>query len=533
MIYLMTNHTSLFAQFTTAALADNAVGTNVMARYTSNDVLDISNDTYKVSVWDNPMYGTTYTGKPGIAYKIILGGTTSYTGTIDFPLTSYPDVQHPDVCIINNGSGRIFAIVAYNVYGSVNTFNWDVYEGSTSGTPAFTLFSANSMSIPGTGYFGNYVNIDGNENGDFAIISSDGILTGSSYGSTPTLNNSGSVVLYPNSQGDCDISLYYGISGGFPYNIIYISYIDIYGNLQVLKEAFSTVVSGNFPGVSVASYNAPNSSQLFNPRIATPNSQGLYTDFTVVFDEVYYVSNVAVNWYIRGFTSYNGTLSSLNTYNDAAFSPYNAPLSISDEPNLFPVVAYDSRSSYNIWVGWVLDEKLNAGIYTGNTAIYPIALKCNNDGSIPSSSTYWEVPKVINRNDEITYLSLSARFSKPTSNGDKLFATYANNVNADINYKDIIPSLASNFRIENSDKIISSEEEKLMKFLSSYASDTPLTINIFDPTGKLIFTEKRKVTDIFSLILDKIDKLVPSIYLLNISSNSENIIFSDKIFKHN
>src|SRR5688572_3050906 len=90
------------AQFSDALVPDNtAILMPLFAQNTGNFVLDIAGTSYAVSVWDD------YNG-PFAAMEWRIGALNGYV-LID----AISQVMDPDVCLIKNTSGSIFAVVAY------------------------------------------------------------------------------------------------------------------------------------------------------------------------------------------------------------------------------------------------------------------------------------------------------------------------------------------------------------------------------------------------------------------------------------
>jgi len=188
--------------------------------------------------------------------------------------------------------------------------------------------------------------------------------------------------------------------------------------------------------------------------------------------------------------------------------------------NYNAAVSYDG-SAARIWVGWTYSNA--NGLGPGAQGIYPLGLKCNSSGVV-TGTTYWYVPNTINSSHVNDLLSLSGRYAT-----DRLYITYArasNNVN-DVFYKFIVPSSAGSFRIAED---IPSEPITELDIQSALNIDEMLTLNVIDMNGIVTYTETATAA-IIGKTFQNLDAEVSSgIYLLQILSESGNMILTRKIF---
>ncbi len=407
----------------------------------------------------------------------------SNTGTVAF---AYTAVLDPDVCIVTDGS-TVYALVAYYKTSATTRYYYEFFKWVNTGTWTFASGGATAFA---SGSFSTTINVDASNAGDFVIIWDDAsnnhinVITGGMSAGSAVLNNGGSAVYTGVTGINPDVCIFAG--GGN--KRVYYCYLNMSGVLYVDYDSFSNLAS-NTPSNSSYNNYSPTGSWGY-PRIACPNTGGSLNDWTVVIDEV-----VSGSYYIRGKTYYNGSFNA-DTYNTGVG---NSPSDISGYLNIFPAVAYDSRpvtaATYNVWVAWTMDNSTgNIGGAT-QTAVYPIAVKCNKQGAIVTGGAYWDIPTSINMNDDIQYVSLAGRYTTNSGGNDKLLVTYAHVTNTDVIFKQKTPSGSANFRIENSETISNdfiSDGNNLFN-IDELKNSKILYFQVLDLVGKTIFSSEGEI----------------------------------------
>lgn len=490
------------AQFTPSSISDVVIQTHVTASHTGNDVLDdvSGGDTYRVSVCDNPAGNA-----PGLIYDVDYNGNNYQTTD---PFTER-DAYDPDVCLVTGTNSVVYALAVYyssNAGGCV----FDVFEWTGSG---FSLLSSNTFST----VYGNAVNIDSDNQGNFVIVLDDGsgrIYTcGGTAGTGPSIARPIQRVdaaLFNTGLSDPDICIYQdGIN-----TKVYICYLYNTTTLYVSVTNLATATGGSsYTAGPVTNSSAASGYVLENPRIACGISSGNSNNFTVVYIEADRVNSL---YYVKGITRLSTSFIS-HIYNDA--SSY---ADLHTQPNINPVVAYDCRSSFNIWIGWSFDD--NGTPINSPVAFYPIVLKCNSAGD-QVGGTYWEVPDVLSSSYPTDYydnLSLASRWSDPSSGNAKLLLTFYDNGGNAILEKEKDPAADGALRAGNSTM-------SNVDILTDLGENC--TIELYNTNGLMIvrsFTSNELVNSEFRKIKNHI---ASGLYLYTVTSADGKTIRTGKLFK--
>lgn len=495
-LYSMPAYTQSYFQ---VASATESTVTPTGCRKTGNDILDRSSVTYRVFTWDNG--GTN----AKLGWRVTSGGTT-YAGTANLGQTS--NVTELDVCLVVGGSD-VFAIVAYFVDGGTDDYYWDYFKWNSTSTSFVSQASNQIYSSPSS--INTTLNIDGAENGDFAIVWDDatnGIegITGQIVSSVPNLNGNKTGL---QSGTFPDISIFYDGTSSH----LYVGYIDANAKLTVDYYDFGWGSYGN-------QLNDSPTYTYRMPRIASPNrNNGIQDDWTIVTEE----NNGSV-YRILGKTSQGGSVGSLVIYNTFFYS------GVGNYPNLNPAVTYDSQSTESIWVGWTMNN--SSGGLSGNppqatqTAIYPVGVELNSSGAVQNSK-YWDVPTTICQNCTYDYLSLSGRHAANGSSSEKVFITFYNSNYPYIITKEINPGTATSFKISDDGSVLFAGDP--LQETGNNPSAQNLHYTLYDLSGKLYVSENGSAYSLVNHLRDLKQSVPESVWLLKVISEDGKINFSQKV----
>lgn len=499
------------AQFQTAGAAEYASGaTPVAPNNTGNDILDAGAVTYEVSVMDDINSVTS-----GLSWR-----TSSNQGYIPFQQPSF--VMDPDVCLLKDAAGAIYAIAAYYVGGGVDNYFWEAFYFN----PSFNQFlNVVPSSVFASGTFGTTLNIDANNIGDFIFVwdtpsQNIQVTTGKTLtGSYPAIYSTG-INLVIGTGKNPDVCMYNNSINDKQVDIVYIA---ITNRIKVDFHRFDDLVNG----INLASnvfISAPPDLLYHYPRIACPKyNTGTADEWTVVAED----NDGSSTWYIKGF---NVNICcphppvSLTVYNDG--NTGNSPFNLSDYPNLRPVVTYDN--SYNIWVGWNFDNSLGLITATGCIqAVYPIAVVCDKVARIHGGQNYLMVPTSVNANNTYNALSISGRNS--TKN---LFTYYMSPFN-DVYSKTVLafpipPNLKPQSGNAGNDLFTWLNQYVLNENLSE--DDFYIHFKLYDITGKEMLSMKGTLTRCKDFINTGTENLPEGIYMANVLSSDGKLGISRKLF---
>src|SRR5688572_1022311 len=108
------------SQFKDAVIPAYSYGINpVFSENTGNDIMDLAGQTYEVSVSDDP------NGNNAMLYWKV-GSVIGFA-----PIGSGISVKDPDVCLVNNASGILYAVAVYFDVTS-NEFMWQIFQWSVA-----------------------------------------------------------------------------------------------------------------------------------------------------------------------------------------------------------------------------------------------------------------------------------------------------------------------------------------------------------------------------------------------------------------
>jgi hypothetical protein len=392
--FLFLSSQALFGQFKDATIMSYSYGiTPVNSVNIGNDIMDFGGLTYEVAVTDDPNGNNCFLG-----WKV-----GNITGTV--AVGQGFAVEDPDVCILKNTGGGVYALVAY-FNSTTNEFMIQSFSWS-SGSQQFI---ASTPVFLATGNYYKAINIDSDDNGTFAIVWDEpGNLIHLAFGQAlggqgPILSLNGiSFILDPGSEPD--VCVFREAASNFvQFDVVFknaANYIvvDTYKLNDLLTSSL----------VPTHLYrSAPADLNYSKPRIDCPGSSfGNKEDFTVVMED----SDNNSTWYIKGINSnYTGNLNfTYKIYNDGntGFSPFD----ITSVPNTNPVVAYDN-SGLTIWVSWEIDNSW--GLLTAPGAFltrFPVAVSCNKGAAIFPNSKYLVIPETANNNAAFKNISIAGKKS--------------------------------------------------------------------------------------------------------------------------
>jgi hypothetical protein len=444
------------AQFLPASASESVVFSPAFVRNTGDDIIDDGSDIYAVSVWDD---GASL--NPGMSYEV-KNGSGVFTGTVSFFSN---DVLDPDVCLVKDQTtNQITAVCVYYELTTggtyfIQSFYWD------NSLNQFLAGDLNQFYL-GSRY-GYSLNIDGNDNGEFAVVWDD--VNNAIYAMAGEMK-SGNGSFFPNnflwfSVGFVGTAPDVAIGFDGTDYIVYVTFIETSnGNLYVISDDLGNVISGPFGG-SINFQTSPPLGEYFVPRIACPNTSITSENWAVVLEE-----RTLANFYIAGFVCDNSNVVSYY-YNDGSNSPY---LDISNVQNMHPVVSYDYQT--NIWIGWVYDN--GSGIFTSGgfgascAATYPVMLKADIDGQVNGSipvNDYWEVPTIFANGDYIDLLSVAA--GRHCSNTDQMYLAYMDANNLWVTTKMVTANAIASLRTHAN--------------LTTSANNELVNVYVYDLTGRL------------------------------------------------
>jgi hypothetical protein len=270
------------AQFTGASIGETSSGTSSSGvNNTGNDIIDDNGSLLVVSVWDGSV--------PEIGYNFNNGAQTgrvalNHSGAVD-----------PDVCLIKNGNGNIYAVVVLHETPAMGTAAYHVEYYRWTGS----AIAYGSTAVLSTVQYQTAINVDGDNFGNFVIVwdqdSLAGVhsviksVTGSAPGaSAPSLNNSPFTVNFTSDDDiSPDVSLF--DDGNSTVDAKYCWVNRNSGNIDVDFERWPNPGISSSPAVvtnAVVASSATTPNSVFRyPRIACPNSNGYTCDFAVVAED--------------------------------------------------------------------------------------------------------------------------------------------------------------------------------------------------------------------------------------------------------
>lgn len=474
---------------------------------TGNDILDYNGDNYAVSVssdLSNAGLYWNYNNGAQTGYAYFAGGVT--------------DIYHADVCLVVDQVTPfdVHAIVGWYYGGTGGIPSWYIEDYIWDGVSSFKYVTSTFVN----GGFGTTLNIDGDDLGNFIMVYDENstiyALTGDINGGAFNMNNGGNPVpIGINSGTFPDVSIYSdGITGN---QIVHLTYVDGNNDLNIEYDTYSNIAANTTAFTAWTSPISPGGGGfvISNPRIASPNSSGVYDDWTVVWQE----DDRTTAYYIKGLNSNAGSLSTIYTYNDGSLTLSNLPLN--DVENWQPVVAYDYNTTPTIWVGWNFDNR--SGYYNPGggypdvwASLYPIALKCDNFALPDPSFDYWQVPNYVTDDLEIYPLSLASRYA----DSDQLLLTY----------------YLANSTPEVCNKITPSSSATTFKMGSNigstlpvnYIGDEKFSFILYDLKGNKVLEQKGSKHDLIKLQYE--NKLPAAMYFLQIISDNGKFNKSQKLF---
>lgn len=382
-----------------------AAGT-AQGRNTGCDILQFAGDTYRVGVWE-PL-GTTR----AIGWDVNYLGT-NYSSNNTLSISGY--IIDPDVCLLRDVSGNIYAAVCYhNVTNSC--YYLEVFQWNTSSFTFNSVYLNNFFTTP----FGTTVNIDGNTTmtGEFTIVWDDAggriySAVGDMSGGIITINLHGSGV----AGFSPDVSMYEDGSN----DVVHITYIDLNtGFLNVVDYTYAALIAGNTTSPNIVLNVGSYLQDWAFPRIASPGPiGGSVNEWTVVAEDYNTSLNIGP-WHIVGYNNGIGPM----VYNDGSLSPL---VNLNGKANFYTSVCYsDNYPNNGIYVGWTFSN-FSPIPYTYPGALinteYPIVLACDRNANPLVGCSYWQVPtSITNNNSDISgFLSLASRHAN-----NEMFLTYQN-----------------------------------------------------------------------------------------------------------
>jgi len=489
------------AQFIDAVVPDTAVGLNpIFANNTGNDILSFGGSFYAVNVWDD-----NNGVNAGMSWKVGI-----WDGFIN--IGGGQDAVDPDVVLVKNTGGVVFAIVAY-YSPNTNEFKCEVFQYSVAG---HVFFNINTMVLA-NGMYNTAINIDANDIGDFVIVWDEpgfsvNCVTGTTN-PTPALSAGGQVLTLDAGKTP-DVSIFRNpTSGDNQADVVYITSL---GKINVdfyrIDDLQNSVV------LATPSFRSPNADLQYRyPRIATPNSlYGTNNDFTVVTED----TDGASSWYIKVFNS-NGCcvpMTHLMIYNDG--TTMNSPFNTSDQPNTRPVVCYE-KGYTNIWVVWNLDNLTGALPAPGAAfAKSPVVLIGSKQGQLNVPQNYRYVPLSVVTGSNYNHVSLAGR--NTTKN---LLTYYKANDNS-------IYSKAVN-QLPMPSQLKSTGSTSLNNWLDQATMDdgdngTVYTLDIVDLSGKIVRSFSSTADALKETVKAFKENAVTGIYLVTVRSKSGLVTYNGK-----
>jgi hypothetical protein len=492
------------AQFQDALIPDEmAILAPVFAQNTGNYIMDVSGTTYAVHVWDDP-------NGPFAAMEWKVGTAAGYA-LID-PLSGVLD---PDVCLVKNGAGVVYAIVAYfDVLSNqfkMRVFNW---------AAGMQQFNGSTPIVLTPGQYGSAISIDANDAGDFALVwDQPGQMIQMAFGQAlagtpPALTFPGTA--FNLDAGDmCDLSLYR--DAGSSSKVVHVAYRNSGGFIVVDTYTFADLLTGLL--TPLQSFRSPAPDLVFRyPRIDSPTSGiGADTDFTVVVED----SDNSGTWYIKGFNSHSccpGFESYI--YNDGITG--NSPYNLTDIPNTRPVVTYFNNGD-GMTVGWNLDNSFGLLAAPGAAmARQPIALSCDKQANAYPSAYFLSISPIVTTGSQIGILSISGKYSS-----NALF-TYLNTGINNIQYK-MVP------HVSNAPNLKTVESGSFYHWVESLnrgvdAETHQVTVQTFDVMGRLVFSYTGSVARLMDIWTTFTDSCRAGVYAISGDAGKNENRFSGKIF---
>jgi hypothetical protein len=493
--FLISGYTN--AQFRDAATPSYSSGTSpIFCENTGNDNLKFNNNQFEVSVWEDNMGGNS-----GMMWKVgNLSGVTQ--------IGNGSDIVDPDVCLVKNALGNVYALVVY-FHAGMNEFHMQEFYWN----PPVQQFTSSNTVVLSPGMFGNSINIASNDVGAFAIVWDEPgnlirMVTGLTSGaSPPVLSNGGNFFdLAPGKAPD--VCVYR--DGQTNYSQVNVTYIEPTGYILVDFYSLTELVNGILNPDPF--YRSPAPDLIYqNPRIACPSSSaGNANDFTVVCED----TDGNSTWLIKSFNS-NACCTppfNLMIYNDGTTG--NSPFNLSNVPNFKPVVTYDDQYLMT-WVSWNVDNSWGLISSPGATvSTFPVAVAANRKALLYPNTSYYYVPEGNNFGSSSFAVSLSGNKS------DKAFFTYYNEVNFDVYAKSI---LHTQFPLQLR-AMVPEINYDLSEWLSElqyqqHSDHINYSINVIDLSGRLIYSEGnmsiRSETELVRFLRNVISS--EGVYLLDLS----------------
>jgi hypothetical protein len=452
-----------FAQFKEALMPDVTVPlAPVFASNSGNFILDHAGTTYSVTVWDDQAGLNA-----GLAWQAgtITGYTTIHPGSL---------VVDPDVCMVTNNAGQLYALVAY-YNASTSQFMLRAFVWS----PGIQQFTPLTPEVLTPGTFETSINIDASSDGDFFIVwDQAGFLVQAAFGSAigampPQLTFPGAVFNLESGKSP-DVCFFLDNTG---FRQVDVAYINTGGYVSMDAYRFDDLLAGAV--IPQYLFRSPAADLIYRyPRIDCPAiGFGSQYEFTIVVED----SDNIGTWYIKSFNS-NSCCPGITTniYNDGTSG--NSPFNIADVPNTMPVVSYQNNSD-GLVVGWNFDNQFGLLAAPGaSVARYPVVMSCEKQGTMYPNSYFLNVPPLITFGNQFGLLSVSGRFS-----ASGLYSYHDGTIN-NIRFKTVPHSLNTpNLRSHESG---SSFEAWLQNQLTSELQDgnTVLQTFVYDVTGRTVFS---------------------------------------------
>ena len=492
------NSTKIDAQnFTAANVTDNGVLIS-STRKIGSDILDNSSNTYRVCTWADG------SGKARLEWRVNYSGSLYVSGLY---FTNKTAVVTQDVCLVVGGSD----IYALAVYYQGSTFKKIFYELFKWNTTTHVFVSQSCTTLSTNENSNNATNIDADENGNFIMVWDDNGTIYGQYGiissSVPAL--SGSVTSMTTGVSP-DVSLY-------DPSDMYLAYI----NSGLVVDKFS---SGSLSTLT----NKLSAAGSVFPRISSPNQHnGNADDWAVVTEDVVVISSVN-HYQITAYISVGGTVSSAIVCNDGTLITSGG---IDLAPNFEPVITYDSQSSAKIWVAWTFDNSTPTySTGTSYQAVYPVSVHFNTSGSVGGITAYWNVPTPVAANNAKICPSLAGRHSSATSNQEKLFVAYLNDVNDNLVMKNnVITSTATSLRTANNSTSFN-ETIKGMQNLFQPSYSGMFSFRLFDLSGRIILSANADLDRLKELFFEESKNLNRAVYFAELISEDKAVKRNGKIF---
>lgn len=503
------------AQFTAATGSPYIASVASTPYKLGNDILTDGSDIYRITTYD------AIGGTPGISFNVYYNGN-NYNNVV--PLFSYgPNVDYfySDVCLVKDQSSpyNIVAVVVMYVYDNVNlTGAWIYVElfWQTASGPYQNSFQPNSTCILKTGVQGTGMNIDGDDQGNFAIAFDDGgtsiwLVTGTANN---YVSNGGITIDNLGTPTYSNVSAYFPditIQHNNGTDRIYLSFLNSSSSIQVNEYAYSDIINNSIG--TYATYPIPNnplnfpslSSGFGYPRIASPvSSSGLSPEWTVVVEEV---DNGRAQYDIEAFNSIIGTGTVLTFFS-------------SSEVSSNPVIAYDAGGY--VWIGCVLDD--NALDLAGHGGgVFPIVGSCSQYGV--STLNYYELPNSISSSTAFAPIAIASR------NSGQIYASYYDVNSVGNLYSKWQPTSSfPGFKVSQIN-----DEISFLKLLSGTLSNNEMknsyTLYVYNTSGQIVLKETGNGYKIQQTIKQDLTNLPLSLYVVNLISDDGKIALTGKLVR--